>query len=541
MTFTKDKIIGIVDCDQYKDNFVDLYLALQKLYKPAFQTNEKILVKSRLDYFTYSHGLILQSLQVIVNNIDISNCFICFETTNKNIHQEYQYVHKTFSIDPTKFEIKYVEGDFARLPATNIKPYTKIKNLNSKNEIIRCLTDEQKKLLFTSKNFCILPWISMFISIENKVTPCCQYDDKPIGESSKNNLKEIWNNKNFQNIRKKMLNDESVHGCSACIHLEKIGKESLRTSMNIDFSQYVHIAENNTTPQYNLKYIDSRFNNLCNLSCRMCGHSSSSSWHAPSVAIGKINKNVPVFLKAGRTNTDLYEQIIEQVDNLDRINFAGGEPLMIEDNYNLLLELDKRQHHDIALIYNTNMTNYKLKGRNIFDLWKNFKNITIGGSLDAEGERASYLRTGTNWDNVLDFRRKMLTLRPDIDFFISATPTIINTLHLPDFHRSWVDQELIRPEQFSIQTLHDPQYLRVKTAPAYLRNKIIKKYKSHLRWLRPLDREGRATQSFESILDQLKDPVPFDAKDFWKNIDPLDKFYNANLIESFPELVDLPR
>lgn len=541
MTFTKDNIVGIIDCDQYKDNFVELYLALKKLYRPAFKDNEKILVKSSLDYYKYSHGLILQSLQVIVDQIDITNCFICFETTNKNIHQEYQYVHKTFSIDPTKFEIKYVEGNFDKIPATNVTPYTKVKNLDSNSGILHDLTDEQKKLLFTSKNFCILPWISMFINIENKVTPCCQYNDKPIGDSSKNSLKEMWNNKNFQNIRNKMLNDELVYGCRNCTHMEKIGKESLRTSMNIMFSKYVHIAEKNITPEYNLKYIDSRFNNLCNLSCRMCGHSSSSSWHTPAVAIGKINKNVPVFLKAGRTNTDLYEQIIEQVDNLDRIVFAGGEPLMIEDNYNLLEELERRKRYDIKLWYSTNMHNYTLKGRNIFDLWKNFKNIAIGASLDAEGERASYLRTGTIWENVLDFRKKMLALRPDIDFFISATPTIINALHLPDFHRSWVDQELIQPEQFSIQTLHDPQYLRVKTAPLYLRNKIIKKYKSHLRWLRPLDREGRATQSFESILEQLKDPVPFDAIDFWKNIDPLDKFYNANLIKSFPELVDLPR
>jgi hypothetical protein len=39
-----------------------------------------------------------------------------------------------------------------------------------------------------------------------------------------------------------------------------------------------------------------------------------------------------------------------------------------------------------------------LKGRSIFDAWKNFKNISIGASLDAEGPRGEYLRTGTVWE-----------------------------------------------------------------------------------------------------------------------------------------------
>ena len=59
-------------------------------------------------------------------------------------------------------------------------------------------------------------------------------------------------------------------------------------------------------------------------------------------------------------------------------------------------------------------------------------------------------------------------------------------------------------------------------------------------WLKPLDREGRATVGFESILEQLKNTIQFDPQLFWNNILPLDKYHNANLLDSFPELVDLP-
>jgi len=542
LTYISDKeIVGRVNCDEYKDNFVDLYLAIKKLYRPAFEPNQIILVESTVDYYKDSHGLILQSLQTIVNHVDISNCFICFATTNNNIHDEYSYVLETFSTDSTPFDIQYIEGEFTKLSGDGIIPYAKILGIDQNSEDISTLTKEQKDLIYKSKNFCILPWTSIYINTKSGVAPCCSWGGKPMGDCSKDRLEDIYNGKSYQDLRSRMLNDIPSDGCKNCTRVEKLGKESLRTAMNTTFAKHVHIAENNIKPEYKLKYIDSRFNNLCNLSCRSCLHGSSSSWHAPSVALGLIDKSTPVFLKAGRSDIDLYEQILEQLDNLDRIYFAGGEPLIMQDNWRILDELDKRKRHDIELIYSTNLTRSKLKGRSIFDAWKNFTNISIGASLDAESGRGSYLRTGTVWQDVVDFRREMLDLRPDIDFYISATTGLINVLHVPDFHRSWVEQGLIQPCQFRIQTLHWPDWMRVETAPLALRAKIIEKINNHLEWLRPLDTQGRATQGFESIITQLNTTFAFDSADFWNNILPLDKYYNANLLDSFPELVDLPR
>jgi MoaA/NifB/PqqE/SkfB family radical SAM enzyme len=541
LTFTSDEIVGTIDCDHYKDNFVDLYLALKALHQPAFESNQKIVIKLTNDFYKDSHGLILQSLQTIINHIDISNCFICLVTTNNKIHEEYRYVHKTYSTDPTTFKIQSIAGNFERLPAGDIRPYTKTNSVNHRSEEISKLTKAQRDLLFKNKNFCIIPWTSLYIHTKNGVAPCCAWNGESIGDCSKDSLKDIWNDKPYQNLRKRMLNDLPSDGCKQCMRAEKLGKESFRTSMNTTFAKHVDLVEQNITPEYNLKFIDSRFNNLCNLSCRSCVHGSSSSWHAPAVAVGLIDKSTPVFLKAGRNNTDLYDQIVEQLDNIDRIYFAGGEPLMMPENYKILAELNLRHRHDIQLIYNTNMTRSHLKGHSIFDAWKNFKNISIGASLDAEGERGAYLRTGTVWQDVLDFRREMLDQRPDIDFYISSTTSLINVLHVPDFHRSWTEKGLIKPEQFRIQTLHWPEWMRVETAPPALRVQIREKINNHLEWLRPLDNEGRATQGFESILTQLDTTIAFDSKDFWQNILPLDKYYKANLLDSFPELVDLPK
>lgn len=541
LTFTNDEIVGTIDCDHYKDNFVDLYLALKELHQPAFEPNQKIVIKLTNDFYKDSHGLILQSLQTIINHIDISNCFICLVTTNKKIHEEYRYVHETYSTDPTTFNIQSIAGNFERLPAGDIRPYTKTNGVNHRHEEISKLTKEQRDLLFKNKNFCMIPWTSLYVHTSSRVAPCCAWDGEAIGDASKDSLETIWNGKLYQDLRDKMLNNQQSDGCKNCTRQEKLGKDSFRSSMNTRFAKHVHLAEAGITPEYNLKFIDSRFNNLCNLSCRSCVHGSSSSWHAPAVAIGLIDKATPVFLKAGRDDKDLYNQIIQQIDNVERIYFAGGEPLIMQDNYDILDELDKRKRHDVQLVYNTNMTRSSLKGRSIFDAWKNFTNISIGASLDAEGERGAYLRTGTVWQDVVKFRKDMLALRPDIDFYISSTTSLINVLHVPDFHRSWTEKGLIKPEQFRIQTLHWPEWMRVETAPPALRMKIREKINNHLEWLRPLDNEGRATQGFESILTQLDTTIAFDSEDFWKNIVPLDKYYKANLLDSFPELVDLPQ
>ena len=95
--------------------------------------------------------------------------------------------------------------------------------------------------------------------------------------------------------------------------------------------------------------------------------------------------------------------------------------------------------------------------------------------------------------------------------------------------------------EFNIQTLHSPDWLNVETAPQYLKDRIKEKYEEHLEWLRPLDKEGRAILGFQGILAQITRDREFNSHLFWNNILPLDKYYKANLLQSFPELVDLPQ
>jgi len=538
---SKYNIVGVIDCDDYIPTSVDLYNKIKKLHQTAYNPQDRVVFLITKDWFRNSAGLMLQSIQAMLNDVDISNFFACIVTTNQNIESEYAWVLKNISTDTVPIHLYACQGPYQILSSDGQISFTKYQTLNHK---IDNLSADHKKLLFESNNFCMIPWVSMMIYTNSKVFPCCESSDA-VGDCSDKSLKDIWNSDSMKKLRIDMLHDKSNKSCNSCYTKEKLGRDSLRKSSNRRFSHHVakidQTVSDGTLPKFELNYIDARFNNLCNLACRICTPTNSTSWHQPAIVLGLIDRTASPMLIAGKNQSDIYEQLLQTIDTVERIYFAGGEPLMIEQFYRIVEELDRRGRHDVELLYNINMTQSSLKNQSIFDVWKNFKKISIGASLDGEGLRGEYLRTGTKWQDVIAFRKQMLSLRPDIDFYVSATAYILNILHLPDFHQSWVEQGLIDAENFNVQVLFYPEYLRADSAPEYLKQQVRERYQQHLDWLRPKDRLGRAVFSFESVLKYMDSPRHFDSKLFWEKTNKLDAHHKHSLLDVFPELKNLPK
>jgi hypothetical protein len=243
---------------------------------------------------------------------------------------------------------------------------------------------------------------------------------------------------------------------------------------------------------------------------------------------------------AGRTATDIWEQLIPHLDYVEQIYFAGGEPLMMAEHYNILDELERRGRFDVRLIYNTNFTHTRLKDRTVFDYWRKFKSVAVGASLDAMGARAEYIRKGTQWDRVERNREDMMAVCPEVDFYISPTLSIMNALHLPDFHRAWVDKGYIRPQDLNVNILQDPPHYRIDIAGPEYRQQISERYAEHLEWLRPQDPLQRATVGFESALNYMASTDNTDLiPRFWSKTHELDAIRKENILEVIPELAQL--
>jgi organic radical activating enzyme len=417
-------------------------------------------------------------------------------------------------------------------------------NYNS-TELVRSveLTEREKFLLQDSKTFCIYPWIHLHAYPTGEAYPCCHAEMGvgQVGNCRYNTLEEIFRDEPMGRLRDNMLNEITSPACQRCYEQEESGFFSGRKSANKHHGHHVKKLQNEPYP-FEMTYWDIRFSNLCNLSCRSCGHIFSSSWYQDQAKLagGRWQEQNQALNYAGRTEIDMWQQLIPHLGYVEQIYFAGGEPLMMAEHYNILDELERRGRFDVRLIYNTNFTQVKLKDRTVFDYWKKFKSVAVGASLDAMGPRAEYIRKGTAWDIVERNREQMLQVCPDVDFYISPTLSILNAWHIPDFHRAWVDKGLIRPQDLNINILQDPAYLRIDIAPAMYKAKLSKKFNKHLEWLRPLDPLQRATTGFESArrfmtaTDNSK-LVP----KFWEKTFELDRIRNENILSLIPELQDI--
>mgnify|MGYP003336378995 FL=1 len=302
-----------------------------------------------------------------------------------------------------------------------------------------------------------------------------------MGNTRYDTLDEIWNGAPMRDVRAKMLAGEKIKGCNRCYEQEESGFFSMRMSANKHFGHHIGLTDN-PEPPMKMIYWDIRFSNLCNLRCRSCGHIFSSNWYddQAKLAGGDWAKNNTRINFAGRSEDDIWEQLEPQIDNLEQVYFAGGEPLIMEEHYRLLKELIKRGKNNVRLIYNTNFTQTVYKKTNVFELWREFKSVSVGASLDAMGKHAEYIRKNTVWSDVERNREQMLQICPQVDFYISPTLSIMNALHLPDFHCSWVEQGFIRAQDLNVNILQDPTHLRIDIAPTLYKAKLTERYQEHI-------------------------------------------------------------
>lgn len=421
-------------------------------------------------------------------------------------------------------------------------------NYNGKEPIkiaIDDLSDKHKDLIFENKTFCMLPWIHLHSFPTGEAYPCCNTEMKyKVGNTNEHSIKEIWDGPAMQDVRTRMLAGEKVEGCTRCYEQEGSGFFSMRLSSNKHFGHHIALTDN-PNPEMKLVYWDIRFSNLCNLRCRSCGHIFSSNWYDDQAKIVEMEHGSGEGWKsrhkrlyfAGRSEDDMWDQLKDQIDNLEQVYFAGGEPLIMEEHYRLLNELIKRGRTDVRLIYNTNFTELSYKKTNVLHLWKEFKSVSVGASLDAMGMRAEYIRKNCDWSQIEHNREEMLQVCPNVDFYISPTVSIMNAWHISDFHRAWVDMGLLKPQDLNINILQDPAYFRIDVLSQKFKEEIKAKWEDHLAWLKPKDHLTRATTGFESAINfMMADDKSHLLPKFWDRTNKLDKIRNESLLGAIPEL-----
>lgn len=340
-----------------------------------------------------------------------------------------------------------------------------------------------------SQAFCMKPWLHLFVSHYGTVAPCCltPWDEEgALGNINQQSVQEIWDGKLMHDFRKKMLRDERDSRCSQCYESEKMGLRSSRHMTNYLYADKINWALdtdwNGQSKDAKPITWDIRVSNLCNFRCRICGHHSSSQWYEDAKALGLVSHDTR--LHHGVSDfSKLLQQLEFVLPDLEEVYFAGGEPLIMEEHYRILNMLIEKGRTDVRLCYATNFSQTTYKGTSVFDLWAKFKDVNVFASLDGNYKRGEYQRKGQNWNQVLENRKRMLEVCPEVDFLITPTISVFSIFALPDFHREWVEAGLAEVDDFMPHTLRHPMEYNLRILPASTKQKIADKIEAHINWL----------------------------------------------------------
>lgn len=406
------------------------------------------------------------------------------------------------------------------------------------------------ELAKSSKTFCVFPWIHQYIGPPGDVKPCCVYDnDKELGSLKEYTLEEIWNNGKTREMRLQFLNGQQHPNCGICNNRAEIGDAFYNTYNEVFFNKNKTVQDvvastlpDGTVPEHKLFYIDVRFNNLCNLKCRSCAPHFSTSWVADHKKLYNRKDNQYGFTFPGKTEEQALEEIIPHLQHAEMIYFAGGEPLMQKEHYEVLNELVKSENYDVEIRYNTNFSNLKLKQYdNVIEYWKKFKDVSVNASLDGNHKKAEYWRSGTDWDTVIKNRELLLKECPHVKFNISFTLSWPNAFNLVEFHREWVELGFIKPDNIMINPLDTPPYYSLKNIPDWKKREIEELFRKQIQWLETYNIYNSVISRYENAIRFMwsdtgkQESLDESLKMFSRITKKLDSLRDESFFDVFPE------
>lgn len=337
-----------------------------------------------------------------------------------------------------------------------------------------------------------MPWLHFHVSDKGIVKPCCIANIN-LGNINNQTFDEIWEGSAIKALRNKFEKGEPDKRCFVCTNREKSGVKSLREET---FEKY------STTNYKNIKgpiYFDIRFSNVCNFKCRTCWHGASSKWFEDAKILNK-----QAYHKAIIKNVEDYDSFINKLGlnilNAREIYFAGGEPLVTEEHYKLLDFLLSNKKTNLLLRYNTNLSNFNFKNRNVLELWKKFDQVEILASIDDKELNGEYIRNGFNWNNFLMNREKLKGLKT-VNFKISPTISILNVHKVTEFYKSLIKTRIIKENDFYVNILERPYHYNIKTLSEISKQEVKSNFLNFFKWCHENQLPNKVVEDFQSILD----------------------------------------
>ena len=439
------------------------------------------------------------------------------------------------------------------------------------------------KSFIPSDTFCPIPWNHISTMTNGDFRVCCQMITEPFGRvglhaKDVTDINAVRNSEYFMEIRKALLNNQKHKACTQCWTEERNNLQSKRINMNNVYSDKIKTMVDNTDSEgkitnfedVTLNYLDLRLGNKCNLACRTCGPTESTLWlnyYGEKNEVKKVNfygvKEYEFKIEDGEvevnsedfdwpSKTIFLEKLLDNIKDIDRIYFTGGEPSINFYHINFLEKLIQLGvAKNIDLEYNSNGMNLPER---LLNIWKHFKSIGVGFSIDGTEKRFEYLRYPGKWKKFLYTLKKLdIYCQTNNNFRCTLAPTVslFNILNFIDLHNFSFTTNYYFDKKIPIHFLEYPDIYNIQIISDQGKEAITATYNN---WLDKtlnttiIENPLHDTLVKESIEENITGLLSYlnttpknkeeKIKHFHEKVSDNDQKINMNWYDIFPEIVD---
>ena len=445
----------------------------------------------------------------------------------------------------------------------------------------------KKQVLDTkSASFCGAKWYNATIWLGSGMSTSCHHPPahKVDIEEAKRNPKAIHNTPEKKLDRAQMQAGERPPGCEYCWKIEDIKRDNI--SDRVYKSKIYTIKElddahkSDATSDVDLRTLEISFDRTCQFACSYCNPAFSSTWvkdiksngsytglvsdgrnhftHAHDSAqlykFGQENPYVEAFFKWWES--DLHR-------TLDELRITGGEPLMSGYTWKLIDWFKQNKGKSkTRLAINSNLGDDE-KVTQLIDAFKDTDiELDLYTSVEAWGERASYIRDGMDWNawhstffrlvsgiSGKDQVGRVTWKHPVRKVHVMCTINALCVLEgLPDFlvHANTLKAVYGKDTMsFTLNILRFPSFQSPLVLPPKLRQQAVKRLQQVKQVCSHFDEmELNHIDRLIDYMDVVETPhsdtfdMPKLHNDFKQFHEQYDKRRGKNLTETFPELAE---
>lgn len=292
-------------------------------------------------------------------------------------------------------------------------------------------------------------------------------------------IEENFNNSIANTIRNNLDNGIRDNACKLCWEEEDGGRRSKRLRDN---ERYLHeIKWQNRTPYQGLAKLELNLGNTCNIKCRTCHPSISSTWMQETYDLDHKGQTTYKDYAAGMKKyhqqydeeSPFWDDLANNLETIKQFDFYGGEPFLSKKMWEILkICVERGYASEIELHYNTNGTTWPKET----DLWQHFKSINLSFSIDGVRERFEYMRFPAVWSevqvnmqNARDYKAKYNNM--SISWCVTLSTINIFYLEeiLDEYYKSYTDFGIY------LNLVHSPAHFNISKMPPAVKDAVVAK------------------------------------------------------------------